>query len=85
MLTGVCQATPWVQDNIPICASIIGQRLAHCSLEAGPEWISMKMQTLVRRRDVLRVALSPPGEEAVRQGWRRFPFLVGEASRPPIR
>ncbi|KAF3781320.1 Aspartate aminotransferase [Nymphaea thermarum] len=68
-----------VQDNIPICASIISQRLALYSLEAGSEWIAAKVQTLVKRRDLLRDALSPLGEDAIKGGegaiylWARLP------------
>jgi aspartate/methionine/tyrosine aminotransferase len=31
------------QDNIPICASIIGQKLALYSLELGPEWVKERV------------------------------------------
>ncbi|XP_031487853.1 aromatic aminotransferase ISS1 [Nymphaea colorata] len=68
-----------VQDNIPICASIISQRLALYSLEAGSEWIATKVQTLVKRRNLLRDALSPLGEEAIKGGegaiylWAKLP------------
>jgi hypothetical protein len=31
------------QDNIPICASIIGQKLALHSLEPGHEWVKEKV------------------------------------------
>ena len=31
------------QDNIPICASIIGQKLALHSLELGPEWVKERV------------------------------------------
>ncbi|PKA46785.1 Bifunctional aspartate aminotransferase and glutamate/aspartate-prephenate aminotransferase [Apostasia shenzhenica] len=68
-----------VQDNIPICASIIGQRLALYSLEVGPEWIRERVQDLVKTREVLKEALSPLGEGAVRGGegaiylWAKLP------------
>lgn len=39
-----------VQDNIPICASIILQRLALHSLEVGPEWVTNQVNDLVKNR-----------------------------------
>lgn len=68
-----------VQDNIPICASIIGQRLALYSLEVGPEWIRERVQDLVKNREVLKRALSPLGDESVKGGqgaiylWAKLP------------
>uniref|UniRef100_A0A1D1XXG5 Aspartate aminotransferase n=1 Tax=Anthurium amnicola TaxID=1678845 RepID=A0A1D1XXG5_9ARAE len=68
-----------IQDNIPICASLIGQHLALYSLEVGPEWIQERVQTLVKNRDLLREALSPLGEDAVKGGegaiylWAKLP------------
>ncbi|KAG0500523.1 hypothetical protein HPP92_000595 [Vanilla planifolia] len=68
-----------VQDNIPICASIIGQRLALYSLEVGPEWIRERVQGLVKNREMLKKALSPLGEDAVKGGegaiylWAKLP------------
>lgn len=68
-----------VQDNIPICASIIGQRLALYSLEVGPEWIRERVQTLVKNRELLVKALAPLGEDAVKGGeaaiylWAKLP------------
>lgn len=68
-----------VQDNIPICASIIGQRLALYSLEIGPEWIKERVQHLVKNRQMLIQALAPLGEDAVKGGegaiylWARLP------------
>lgn len=68
-----------VQDNIPICASIIGQHLALYSLEVGPEWIRERVQDLVKNRELLKRALSPLGEEAVKGGegaiylWAKLP------------
>jgi len=68
-----------VQDNIPICASIIGQRLALYSLEVGPEWVKERVQHLVKNREVLIRALAPLGEDAVKGGegaiylWARLP------------
>ncbi|WOL09197.1 hypothetical protein Cni_G17950 [Canna indica] len=68
-----------VQDNIPICASIIGQRLALHSLEVGPEWIRERVQDLVKNRELLVKALSPLGQDAVRGGegaiylWAKLP------------
>ncbi|OAY76383.1 Aspartate aminotransferase [Ananas comosus] len=68
-----------VQDNIPICASIIGQRLALYSLEVGPEWIRERVQNLVKNRELLVKALAPLGEGAVKGGegaiylWAKLP------------
>ncbi|KQK02991.1 aromatic aminotransferase ISS1 [Brachypodium distachyon] len=68
-----------VQDNIPICASIIGQRLALHALEAGPEWIRERVKDLVKNRELLVEAMSPLGEDAVRGGegaiylWAKLP------------
>ncbi|KAF8389026.1 hypothetical protein HHK36_025711 [Tetracentron sinense] len=68
-----------VQDNIPICASIISQRLALYSLETGPEWVRDRVKDLVKNRDLLLEALSPLGEDAVKGGegaiylWAKLP------------
>ncbi|XP_072964857.1 aromatic aminotransferase ISS1 isoform X2 [Typha angustifolia] len=68
-----------VQDNIPICASIIGQRLALYSLEVGPEWIRERVQILVKNRELLVKALAPLGEGAIKGGegaiylWAKLP------------
>ncbi|XP_029118941.2 aromatic aminotransferase ISS1 isoform X4 [Elaeis guineensis] len=68
-----------VQDNIPICASIIGQRLALYSLEVGPEWIGERVQKLVKNRELLVKALAPLGKDAVMGGqgaiylWAKLP------------
>ncbi|XP_042484744.1 aromatic aminotransferase ISS1-like [Macadamia integrifolia] len=68
-----------VQDNIPICASIISQRLALYSLEVGPEWVRDQVKDLVKNRAVILEALSPLGEDAVKGGegaiylWARLP------------
>ncbi|XVF86554.1 hypothetical protein PTKIN_Ptkin18bG0051200 [Pterospermum kingtungense] len=57
-----------VQDNIPICASIISQRLAFHSLEVGPEWVTERVKDLVKNREIVIEALSPLGEGAVQGG-----------------
>jgi aromatic aminotransferase len=68
-----------VQDNIPICASIIGQHLALYSLEAGPKWIRERVKDLVKTRKLLIEAMSPLGEDAVKGGdgaiflWAKLP------------
>lgn len=68
-----------VQDNIPICASIISQRLALYSMEMGPEWVANQVKDLVKNREVLQEALSPLGEGAVKGGeaaiylWAKLP------------
>lgn len=68
-----------VQDNIPICASIISQRLALYSLEMGPQWVTDQVKNLVKNREVLLDALSPLGKDAVKGGegaiylWAKLP------------
>lgn len=68
-----------VQDNIPICASIISQHLALYSLEMGPEWVTDRVKELVKNREILVEALSPLGEGAVKGGegaiylWAKLP------------
>ncbi|KAI9110343.1 hypothetical protein K1719_018785 [Acacia pycnantha] len=68
-----------VQDNIPICASIISQYLALHSLEMGPEWVTERVQSLVKNRDIVLEALSPLGEGSVKGGegaiylWAKLP------------
>ncbi|KAF5466672.1 hypothetical protein F2P56_016578 [Juglans regia] len=68
-----------VQDNIPICASIISQHLALYSLELGPEWVTEQVQNLVKNRELVLEALSPLGEDAVKGGegaiylWAKLP------------
>ncbi|CAL0308771.1 unnamed protein product [Lupinus luteus] len=57
-----------VQDNIPICASIISQYLALYSLELGPEWVRERVETLVKNREIVLEALSPLGEGSVKGG-----------------
>lgn len=68
-----------VQDNIPICASIIGQKLALAALQAGPEWVLERVKMLGENRQVLLQALSPLGEGVVKGGegaiylWAQLP------------
>uniref|UniRef100_A0A7N0ZWX6 Aminotransferase class I/classII large domain-containing protein n=1 Tax=Kalanchoe fedtschenkoi TaxID=63787 RepID=A0A7N0ZWX6_KALFE len=68
-----------VQDNIPICASIISQHLALYSLEVGPQWVTDQVKDLVKNRTLLLDALSPLGPDAVRGGegaiylWAKLP------------
>ncbi|KAJ4718224.1 Aspartate aminotransferase [Melia azedarach] len=68
-----------VQDNIPICASIISQHLALYSLETGPEWVTERVKDLVKNREIILEALSPLGKDAVRGGegaiylWAKLP------------
>ncbi|XP_042415603.1 aromatic aminotransferase ISS1-like isoform X2 [Zingiber officinale] len=68
-----------IQDNIPICASIISQRLALHSLEVGPEWVQERVQNLIKNREMLVQALAPLGEENVKGGegaiylWAKLP------------
>uniref|UniRef100_A0A0D6R1U3 Aminotransferase class I/classII large domain-containing protein n=1 Tax=Araucaria cunninghamii TaxID=56994 RepID=A0A0D6R1U3_ARACU len=68
-----------MQDNIPICASVIGQKLALHSLEVGPEWVRERVQKLTKNRDIILDALSPLGVSAVKGGqgaiylWAKLP------------
>ncbi|PSR96099.1 Aspartate aminotransferase like [Actinidia chinensis var. chinensis] len=68
-----------IQDNIPICAAIISQRLALYSLEMGPEWVTEQVKHLVKNRALVLEALSPLGEKAVKGGegaiylWAKLP------------
>lgn len=52
-----------VQDNIPICASIISQYLALHSLEMGPEWVTERVKGLVKNKEIVLEALSPLGKD----------------------
>ncbi|KAM0933395.1 putative aminotransferase, class I/classII, pyridoxal phosphate-dependent transferase, major [Dioscorea sansibarensis] len=78
-VAGLAEQLLKVQDNIPICASIIGQRLALYSLEVGPEWIRERVKDLVKNRELVREALSPLGDDAVKGGegaiylWAKLP------------
>lgn len=78
-VTGMGAQLLKVQDNIPICASIIGQKLALAALQAGPEWVLEKVKRLGENRQVLLDALSPLGEGAVKGGegaiylWAQLP------------
>ncbi|XP_044496853.1 aromatic aminotransferase ISS1 isoform X2 [Mangifera indica] len=68
-----------IQDNIPICATIISQYLALYSLETGPKWVTERVTDLVKNKKIILEALSPLGEDAVRGGegaiylWARLP------------
>ncbi|KAL8138554.1 hypothetical protein V2J09_004555 [Rumex salicifolius] len=68
-----------VQDNIPICASILSQHLALYSMEAGPEWVTERVKDLIPNRDILVDALSPLGDDSVKGGegaiylWAKLP------------
>ncbi|KAA8540444.1 hypothetical protein F0562_024637 [Nyssa sinensis] len=68
-----------IQDDIPICASIISQHLALYSLEVGPEWVTEQVKELVKNRALVQEALSPLGEDAVKGGegaiyqWAKLP------------
>ncbi|KAL5729429.1 aspartate transaminase [Ranunculus cassubicifolius] len=73
-----------IQDNIPICASVISQRLALSCLEVGSEWVREQVKGLVRNREILLEALSPLGEGAVKGGegaiylWAKLPEKYSE-------
>ncbi|KAL5072630.1 hypothetical protein RYX36_011614 [Vicia faba] len=68
-----------VQDNIPICASIISQHLALYSLELGPEWVTERVKTLAMNRHIVLEALSFLGEGSIKGGegaiylWVKIP------------
>lgn len=68
-----------VQDNIPICASIISQQLALYSLELGPEWVTERVKELVKNKQLVFEALSPLGKDSVKGGegsiylWAKLP------------
>ncbi|XAR67746.1 hypothetical protein NMG60_11002635 [Bertholletia excelsa] len=68
-----------IQDNIPICATIISQRLALYSLEMGPEWVTEQVKDLVNNRNIVLEALSPLGKDSVKGGegaiylWAKLP------------
>ncbi|KAJ7568759.1 hypothetical protein O6H91_01G047000 [Diphasiastrum complanatum] len=71
-----------VQDNVPICASIIGQKLALAALDAGREWVIERVEKLGLNRAIVREALAPLGVGAVKGGegaiyfWARLPDNV---------
>jgi len=48
-----------VQDTIPICPSIISQRVALGALEAGNSWVEEKVQSLVENKRLMLEALEP--------------------------
>nr|GEW62586.1 aspartate aminotransferase [Tanacetum cinerariifolium] len=64
-----------IQDNIPICASIISQRLALHSMEVGSQWVTDQVKNHQLSVDVL----SPLGDGAVKGGegaiylWAKLP------------
>jgi aspartate/methionine/tyrosine aminotransferase len=68
-----------VQDNIAICASIIGQKLAIAALQVGRDWVFERVKKLGDNRALVIDALLPLGEEAVKGGegamyfWARLP------------
>ncbi|KAI3982738.1 hypothetical protein MKX01_010221 [Papaver californicum] len=76
---GLAEQLLKVQDNIPICAPIVSQRLALFSLETGSDWVRNQVKDLVRNRETLLDALSPLGEGAVKGGegaiylWAKLP------------
>ncbi|WJX42832.1 Aromatic aminotransferase iss1 [Trifolium repens] len=72
-----------VQDNIPICASIFSQHLALYSLELGPEWVTERVKTLEKNRQIVLEALSNLGEGSIKGGegaiylWVKIPSGQG--------
>ncbi|CAF2060245.1 hypothetical protein Bca4012_100210 [Brassica carinata] len=68
-----------IQDNIPICASIISQRLALHALEEGAGWVTERVKGLVKNREIVKEALAPLGKENVKGGegaiylWAKLP------------
>ncbi|CAN1285718.1 Aromatic aminotransferase ISS1 [Linum perenne] len=78
--SAVMFAPYYIQDNIPICASIISQHLALHSIEmGGAEWVTERVKGLVKNKEIIEEALSPLGENAVKGGegaiylWARLP------------
>ncbi|KAL0826253.1 hypothetical protein Bca101_049930 [Brassica carinata] len=73
-----------IQDNIPICASIISQRLALYALEEGAGWITERVKGLVKNREIVKEALEPLGKENVKGGegaiylWAKLPEEHGD-------
>ncbi|CAN6936729.1 BnaC06g40630D [Brassica napus] len=73
-----------IQDNIPICASIISQRLAVYALEEGAGWITERVKGLVKNREIVKEALEPLGKENVKGGegaiylWAKLPEENGD-------
>ncbi|KAI7736417.1 hypothetical protein M8C21_016090 [Ambrosia artemisiifolia] len=76
---GIAQQLLKIQDNIPICASLISQRLALHAMEAGKQWVTDQVKDLVKNRELLADALSPLGKDAVKGGegaiylWAKLP------------
>ncbi|RZC71598.1 hypothetical protein C5167_034748 [Papaver somniferum] len=76
---GLAEQLLKVQDNIPICAPIVSQRLALFSLETGSDWVRNQVKDLVKNREILLDALSPLGVGAVKGGegaiylWAKLP------------
>ncbi|KAJ4909006.1 Pyridoxal phosphate (PLP)-dependent transferases superfamily protein [Raphanus sativus] len=69
-----------IQDNIPICASIISQRLGLYALEeGGAGWVTERVKGLVKNREIVKEALEPLGMENVKGGegaiylWAKLP------------
>ncbi|KAK7325197.1 hypothetical protein VNO77_29355 [Canavalia gladiata] len=68
-----------VQDNIPICATILSQYLALYSLELGPQWVVEQVKSLDKNREIVLKALTPLGEGSVKGGegsiylWAKLP------------
>ncbi|KAJ1404058.1 Pyridoxal phosphate-dependent transferase, major domain [Sesbania bispinosa] len=57
-----------VQDNIPICSSILSQYLALYSLEMGPQWVVDRVNSLVKNREIILEALCSLGEGSDKGG-----------------
>lgn len=68
-----------VQDNIPICATILSQYVALYALEQGPQWVVGNVKSLEKNREIVLEALSPLGEGSVKGGegaiylWAKLP------------
>jgi aromatic aminotransferase len=54
-----------VQDTIPICPTQISQLVAEEALKEGRSWVTERVGTLQRNRQLVLDALSVLGEEAV--------------------
>ncbi|XP_010429976.1 PREDICTED: uncharacterized protein LOC104714344 [Camelina sativa] len=78
-LNGFATELVKIQDNIPICAAIISQRLGLYALEEGRGWIAERVKGLVKNREIVKEALEPLGKENIKGGegaiylWAKLP------------
>ncbi|KAH7307440.1 hypothetical protein KP509_22G058700 [Ceratopteris richardii] len=68
-----------IQDNIPICPSIIGQKLALFSMEVGSDWVRRNVTKLSQNISIIKEALTPLEQGSVKGGegaiylWVKLP------------